>query len=484
MANVLEFALGLQTSEFLSKLGFAGGELLSFAGVAELLEKAWDKTWDAIDKGADLQALAAATGESVGMLAQFEHGLDAIGAQFSPMMFLQVQKALSGVNEQGQRTDLLFGQMGLNINKLRGQDTVKSIQDIAVALNKLNPTQGAGVAEQIFGRYGAESVLKMARNAETFSRAMSGSSNTGALLDKFSKTFEDVMGDWDLIKGDVEGIWVSVAGALGPEMHKIFSEVHTDIADIGPALTGAIESGHIREFLSDSMAAAFEQGQFLAERTFSVLALGFGESLYVAMVTAFENVLPMFLKLGQNIDQIEKTEMAIGLLNMKRIGDMNNNNIAEAAKDVGMIQAAHEFIRGQLMLTGKDFGEQFAESLKTAIAGGGWIAGDMAKAWAASGANAPHISILHLLSSLSDGRWRCHPLRTVARHCQPFDAQKTTLGLCASVAKIRGNRVKTDQNRLKKLMPLRALRETYSGFRILTSGFFPPSALALTQCLL
>src|SRR5580692_8831166 len=43
MNNVLEFALGLQASEFLSKLDTAGRELRSFAGVADAMVAAFNK---------------------------------------------------------------------------------------------------------------------------------------------------------------------------------------------------------------------------------------------------------------------------------------------------------------------------------------------------------------------------------------------------------------------------------------------------------
>jgi hypothetical protein len=79
MANVLEFALGIETSEFLAKLGISSGRVLSFAGLADTVRHAWDKTWDAINKGAELKGLASATGESVSMLYKFQQGLEAIG---------------------------------------------------------------------------------------------------------------------------------------------------------------------------------------------------------------------------------------------------------------------------------------------------------------------------------------------------------------------------------------------------------------------
>jgi hypothetical protein len=56
--NILSFALGLQTSEFLSGLGLASGELLSFAGIGELVAKSMEHLNDAIGEGASLRVAA------------------------------------------------------------------------------------------------------------------------------------------------------------------------------------------------------------------------------------------------------------------------------------------------------------------------------------------------------------------------------------------------------------------------------------------
>jgi hypothetical protein len=316
--------LGLETSEFLAKLGVANFEVLSFAGLADVVREAWTHTWEAINKGAELRGLSSATGESVKNLYAFERGLEAIGSQSQnlPMFFLQTQKALSGVNEAGQRTEAMFAALGLDINKLRVGDSVKAITDIAGALGKLNPTQAAGFAESIFGRFQAESILQIARNMEMFQSAMSESSNTGQLLDKFAKTFQQVKEDWADIEGDVEGIWVSVAGGIGPELHKILQNIHNDIKNFGPAIDAAIKAGHLGELVGEALAAGFEEGKTYGEAAFAWLATFFGDLLAGVLANVFANLPGALATAAGNA-------AAMGIANIAKHSDQANLDLVQ-----------------------------------------------------------------------------------------------------------------------------------------------------------
>lgn len=394
MGNVLEFALGIQTSEFLKKLGFASGELLSFASVGEMVRIGIERLNDAINEGASLKAMSSATGESVSKIYQLQHGLEAIGATADvPMLMMRMQNALSGMNEEGQRTDVLFARMGLDLNQLRAEGPVDALRQITQAMSGLNGNQMAGVGEQIFGRGGAETALQMARNIELFDKQMSASSNTGALLDKFASTFEGVKADWSAIQGDVDGVWVVIAGNIAPTLENLFTRMHAELKDIGPAIAGALQTGQLETLLVDALNAGFEQGTYYGERAFSVLALGFGEALYASMIIAFENIIPMVFHLGENIDKVilagKATAAATALLAL----DVEQGNKGAIAGDVARIDAGKALIQGLLMQGGKDFGADFAATLKTALGAGGWISADMDAAWKTTGGNAPHTAL-------------------------------------------------------------------------------------------
>lgn len=266
MNNLLSFSLGLETALFDGALGDSASEVLSFAALAEVVRSAWDHTWEAIGKGAELKALASATGESVSQLYKLQHGLEAIGASAENpnMLLMMTQKALSGVNEQGIQTGILFQKLGLDLTKLRSQDTVQSLMEIGTALGKLSPNQAAGAGEMLFGRFQTQTVLQMARDMKGFQEGMNSSSTTGALLDKFSSTFEQVKADWGDIESDVLGIWVVIAGKVAPVLETIFTKTEHWLHGIEEAFA----SGRIGEILKLELIVAIEYGASFLENLF------------------------------------------------------------------------------------------------------------------------------------------------------------------------------------------------------------------------
>jgi hypothetical protein len=107
MAGVLQFTLGLEASEFLSKLGLGEGKILSLAAAGEGLRAVMDRTWGAIEQAGALEHLSKRTGESAGHLYQLEEGFKACGVSAESVggTLFFMQKALGGVNEMGESTD-------------------------------------------------------------------------------------------------------------------------------------------------------------------------------------------------------------------------------------------------------------------------------------------------------------------------------------------------------------------------------------------
>jgi hypothetical protein len=306
-SNVLEFALALQSNSFLQKIGVAEGGVLSLASAFGLMEKAGERAWEAIGTGAELQGLASRTNETVSQLYRFQQGLMAIGspAENVQILMLMTQKALSGVNDQGFRTDILFSRIGLNMAELRRTDTISAIQKISQALSHLSPNQASGVAESLFGRFNAGTILGLANNVETFKRAFTLSAETGALLDKFGKTFENVKLDWQIVANDMLGIWVGVAGRLVPALHEAAQEAHK----IAHTIEAAFADGKVTELLKLSLEVGAEYGaSFLGHLLGdSNLWKGIAETMggnFLIQIAAIENG---FIMLGVTIETMFDT---------------------------------------------------------------------------------------------------------------------------------------------------------------------------------
>lgn len=404
MGNLLEFSLGLQASEFITKLGISGAEVLSFVSVTETLRKAWEHTWETIDQGAELRGLSSATGESVSQLYRFQQGLQAIGGQTQSLaeFFMLTQNALSGVNAAGVRTDMLFAKLGLNIQDLRKEDTVKAITDIAGALRSVNSTQAAGIAEAIFGRYQAMSILQITRNMGVFNQGFTGSAATAALLQKFADTFEQVKADAQMIQNDVLGIWVTVAGKVAPELHAIFTRVHEDVRQIGPALLGAIQSGHVSELFTDALAAAFEQGSYFGERVFSALAVGFGDALFAAVKAVFEDAIPAGLskiKADAEVAELEaqNTVWAQAIKMVPTTGKMTPAEMKERQQQIAglnaLIQGNESKINDIRNGTADDVRQKMADAAAQMSSGMTAAIADAVQDWQASAGKGPHVML-------------------------------------------------------------------------------------------
>lgn len=190
--------------------------LESLVNMVDMVHDAFEKTGATMKEGARLQGLSSVTGESVAKLYEFERGLEAVGrkASYLPTIFADMQRALSATDEKGDRMKSLFAQMHLNIDKLRGEDTADAVVDVAGALGKFDVNQATHLGNQIFGRFQTETVLAMARNIDLFRGQMLESSQTGALLEQYSKIFDQVrIGRADL-NNDTLGLRTVVAGGI------------------------------------------------------------------------------------------------------------------------------------------------------------------------------------------------------------------------------------------------------------------------------
>jgi len=82
-----------------------------------------------------------------------------LGAEALGPLVNKLQKALSGVNEDGQATNGAFTKLGLNFDKLRGMKPDQQLQAVGDALKDIpSPTDRAALAMEIFGKSGGKAL--------------------------------------------------------------------------------------------------------------------------------------------------------------------------------------------------------------------------------------------------------------------------------------------------------------------------------------
>lgn len=165
----------------------------AFAGLAVSMKSA-------IDAGgalSDMMARTGAEGEGLFVMQRaFENA--GIAADKVPGVLNKMQKALAGVNEEGERVQTrVFSDLGLSIESLRDMDAGAAFRKISESIAQVeDPAKRAALAMEIFGRSGAELLVVMTDAAafDTAAQQVGGLGKTladnAAALDKVSDAMQ------------------------------------------------------------------------------------------------------------------------------------------------------------------------------------------------------------------------------------------------------------------------------------------------------
>ena len=291
--GVLQFALGLQTGGFLSSLSSASNATNAFFGVAAGSFAGFTAgIMEGIGKGAALEKLHKQTGESVGDLYRLEKGFEAVdvAAENVGPAVLAMQRALGGTNELGENTADIFRRMGLSATELKRVGAAQQITQITTALGKLNSSDASKAASSIFGRQNAASMLQIARSADDFQKAIKEAGPQAAVFERVAASFSKIDRLVVSIKSNFGNFFVGIAAGLTPELDAALTKIKGFSDKVGPAIAGAVASGHVGDLLDDALEAGFEQGGYYGTRIFEALAIGFGDALTAALKVVFVNM--------------------------------------------------------------------------------------------------------------------------------------------------------------------------------------------------
>ena len=244
LEGLLEFAA--QAGVLTANIEELVASLTSLADTADTVRMSFKNTWATIETGARLEGLSSSTGESVAKLYEFERGLDAVGrkARYLPTIFADMQRALSVANES-DRLDSAFATLHLNPDQLRREDTGEALLQVASAMGKLDKNDATWAGDQIFGKFQTGTILAIARNPDLFRHEMNESSQTGALLEKYSKVYEDLRANRSDINNEVLGRQVAFAGIIAPLLPGILAAISDHTKNMAPFSTTSKESKNI-----------------------------------------------------------------------------------------------------------------------------------------------------------------------------------------------------------------------------------------------
>ena len=235
----------------------------------------------AIEMGDEMKNLAGRTGASIPFLVDLQKLLKNSGvSSMSGAVALQnMQRALTGVNADGEPTNDMLARLKLNVDDLMKMTPEQQFLAIGTAISKLSTSAEQTAASfSIFGRAGAslKGVFKEAGFAELGTKQSQLGISLAKNADNFSKISAKLRDSGSFFRG----FFVEMAGAVAPSILELFKffEGGDMLAGFGAklgeqirfgveVLTGAFKSGMIFDLLKASFETAIIFFQDLFERT-------------------------------------------------------------------------------------------------------------------------------------------------------------------------------------------------------------------------
>jgi hypothetical protein len=268
MAGVLQFTLGLEVHDFLHSCGLSSGAIIGMERVAEGLRSVMERTWGAIEQADALDNLSKRTGESAGNLFRLQESfkIAGVGGESVSVMLFQMQKALGGINDEGEDTSNIFSKLGLSIGDLKKMGGAEALSKIVGSLGRLDQSSAAKAASGIFGRMGAGNAVQLSRNAQDMAQAFEEAGKQAAIFDRISAAADKVGDTLLAVKRQVTGLFAGIAGGALPGIQSALDMLKgIDLTSIGQqigAVIGAIgeafASGEMTDLLKETFQAGWE----------------------------------------------------------------------------------------------------------------------------------------------------------------------------------------------------------------------------------
>ena len=271
--NAVQGAVGGMKSAFgglLTTLGLVGvgfGALKSAEGFADALKGVFSA-------GKDLATMHAITGQSITDIVTLRKAFQEAGLSPESLEgnLIKLQKALGGVNEEGQPTAFAFQQLGLSIEALKGESALEQIKQVTSAIAALGTdADRTAKATAIFGKAGAE---MKAINPEAIEEAKASMAGYAAIMERNAGMFKKITNTLESLSAKMKGFFVGVAGPVGEVLLPLLQKLNSfKLTGLGQQLgqeialgMNILTSGKLGELMGLSLEiGAKTGGNFLIE---------------------------------------------------------------------------------------------------------------------------------------------------------------------------------------------------------------------------
>lgn len=281
-------ALGLNISDFTSKLNQAGSKLkefstssaggfgkvsIAFGAVAAAVGAAGAVVggaamgmWKAMSEGGALVDLSEQTGVGIEKLMQLRIAFEQAGMSADDLqpVINKLQKSIVGAASGSGPAAAALQQLGLSAQELGAMDAEGQLAAVGDAISKIeNPTQKAAVAMELFGKSGGKMLALFASGG--LDAAAEALGQQGKIMAANAGVFDKVTDTLGTAAIKLRGFFVGMASAIAPELLRAVEEFNKiDLSQIGvqigeavAVLLNAFNTGQLGELVSLSLLYGF-----------------------------------------------------------------------------------------------------------------------------------------------------------------------------------------------------------------------------------
>lgn len=254
-----DFSKGLKkarsdASSFNSTIASLGKKGLAAAGLSSPFVAMGVAIKSAIDQGGALQDMMTRTGAAGEGLVVMQRAFENAGlaADSVPDALNKMQKALAGVNEDGDQTAGVFAKLGLSAEALTAMDPAKAFEAIARAISAIkDPATRTARAMEVFGKSGGKA-LAVLNDPNAFANAITQVGGLGKTLAENAGKLDTVGDSMSALQTKLSQLSVGFTVGLLPALEDIATATdNADLSALGKDL-GEI-GGNSLAFLSDAL---------------------------------------------------------------------------------------------------------------------------------------------------------------------------------------------------------------------------------------
>ena len=291
-----------------------------------------------LDLGGQLSDISAQTGIAVGDLVVLRQAFQnaGVGADGVGPAINRLQKALAGINEDGEPTNQHLAALGISMARLQSMSPGEQFEAVSAALASIpDPTQRAATAMGIFGRKGGE-MMALFRDTSAMEVARQQVGGLASTMNANAGSFDAISDSFGAVQVKGQQLAAGLTAAIAPALTQIAESLNsTDLTGLGEAL-GAIAS------------AAINLGAVLTQMIPQIMGVVTAMALFK---TGFDaKVITMFSMIGPKalaaFAQVRVGMASISWSSFASAGRTALTSVATAARTAGVA------IKGALISTG------------------------------------------------------------------------------------------------------------------------------------